>query len=239
MYGIQGINYSNFLNDQFNDLSYNQFISAPQRYLRTQDFARLLFYKEIYEKIIDTQGEIHLLGVADGSTLFILAHLAEIIEPLNTSRRIIGFDLFGTSKEKYYPITKEDGKYYNDNPRPACSSYDSLKKQVDNFNKNTRIYPENRITLIKGDASIEYKKYCKNNHPLISSLLLHIELYEVEKIIMNCAKNYLVKNSIICSSSLGFHKSQGVTKAVDECFKLNSIEIKRSMNTSKMSYFRI
>ena len=112
MYGKNGSNYSQFLNKEFDEITYQDYISAPHRYLRTQDFARMLFYKEIYEKIIDIQGEIHLLGVANGSTLFILAHLAEILEPLNTTRRIVGFDLFGSLDEAYYPITSEDNEYY-------------------------------------------------------------------------------------------------------------------------------
>ena len=137
MYGKNGSNYSDFLNKKFDEISYQDFFSAPHRYLRTQDFARMLFYKEIYEKIIDIQGEIHLLGVANGSTLFILAHLAEILEPLNITRRIVGFDLFGSSDQAYYPITSEDNEYYENNPKPFCSSYLTLKNQVENFNKNT------------------------------------------------------------------------------------------------------
>ena len=239
MYGKNGSNYSEFLNKEFDDITYQDYISAPHRYLRTQDFARMLFYKEIYEKIIDIQGEIHLLGVANGSTLFILAHLAEILEPLNTTRRIVGFDLFGSLDEAYYPITSQDNEYYENNPKPSCSSYITLKNQVENFNKNTRIYPEESLLLVKGDASVEYSKYCEKNYPIISSLFLHIELYEVEKIVMNLAKKFLSKNAIVCSSTLGFYKSKAVTKAVDECFNLGSISIKRSKYTSKMAYFNV
>ena len=124
------------------------------------------------------QGEIHLLGAAEGNTLFILSHLAEILEPLNICRRIVVFDSFNTSSEIYSSVSHSDGNYYDDNPRPHCHDFSKLSHDVSPFNRNTRIYPEERIVLIPGDASVTYPKYINDNSPLIpaSCILRFIKL---------------------------------------------------------------
>ena len=148
------------------------------------------------------QGEIHLLGAAEGNTLFILSHLAEILEPLNICRRIVVFDSFNTSSEIYSSVSHSDGNYYDDNPRPHCHDFSKLSHDVSHFNRNTRIYPEERIVLIPGDASVTYPKYINDNSPLISLLLLHIEVYQTEKTILENAWPNMPKSSIVASSTL-------------------------------------
>ena len=239
MFRDSGTRYQIHLNRIFEGLDENAFYAATHRYLRTQDFARLLFYSEIYQEILSVQGDIHLLGCADGSTLFILAHLAEILEPLNTCRQIIAFDLFQESDETYYPIQPEDSRYYISNPKPACTSFQNLCRDVDEFNACTRIAPHPRIQLIKGNAITTYQEYSTARSPLVSLLLMHIELYEVEKTIYKIATNNLHAGSLICSSTLGYSESPGVKKALAEIFDLSSINIKRSPLTSKMAYFSL
>jgi len=238
MFGEPSTRYASYMGNTFRETTYDEYKSAPQRYLRTQDFSRILFYQQILQHILYVQGEIHLLGVANGSTLFTLAHLIEILEPLNTSRRIVAFDTFNTQTngDSYYPISPEDGIYYRDNPMPSCTDYEKLASHVEQFNGCCRIHPERRIILMPGDARKTYIDYMSNHSPLISLVLLHIELYEVEKVVLRLAWKNMPKDSLVVSSTLGYNKSPGILRYMQELDLVGDYKICRTQYTSKMAY---
>ena len=60
-------------------------------YLTSKNLSRLLFFYEIYKKIIHTHGVIVEFGVRWGQTLSIFSALRGIFEPFNRHRKIIGF----------------------------------------------------------------------------------------------------------------------------------------------------
>ena len=102
MIGSKKENYNKFLSAELNKSDFSDLLrQAPYRFLHTADVSRLLFYNSIYEQILPLQGQIHITGVAEGNTLFILAHLSEIMDSLNTSRQIVGFDLFDDHQTTY------------------------------------------------------------------------------------------------------------------------------------------
>ena len=237
MYGDSGAKYEKVLKESYDHIDYQTFASAPFRFLHTKQMSRYLFYQDIYHKILNKQGEIHLIGAANGNTLFILAHLAEILEPLNICRRIVAFDTFETNNSTYYPISEIDTSYYEKNPMPHCTSFSKLSEQVHHFNMNTRIHPESRIVLIPGNAADTYPAYCNSNHPLVSMLLLHVELYLVEKAILDRAWSNMPKGSLVVSSSLGYHRSPAVAKYLSEVLELENLNIRRTPYASKMCYF--
>ncbi len=63
-------------------------------YLTSKSLSRILFFYEIYQKIVDTHGVVMEFGVRWGQTLSLLAALRGIFEPFNRHRKIIGFDTF-------------------------------------------------------------------------------------------------------------------------------------------------
>ena len=62
--------------------------------LGVRSLARILYYNDLYKKILDVPGVICEFGVQWGSTLSQLIALRSIYEPFNTSRKVIGFDTF-------------------------------------------------------------------------------------------------------------------------------------------------
>ena len=63
-------------------------------YLTSKNLSRLLFFYEMYKKIVDTHGVVMEFGVRWGQNLSLLSALRGIFEPFNRHRKIIGFDTF-------------------------------------------------------------------------------------------------------------------------------------------------
>ena len=64
------------------------------KYVRRQDLAGFIAYKELFERQINIKGSIVECGVHQGGGLMTLAKLSTILEPYNYHRKIIGFDTF-------------------------------------------------------------------------------------------------------------------------------------------------
>ncbi len=77
--------------------------------LKRQSLSRLIYYNELYKKIIEVPGVICEFGVQWGATLAQLVNLRGIYEPFNHSRTIFGFDTF----EGFPVIDKKDGNFSN------------------------------------------------------------------------------------------------------------------------------
>ena len=58
------------------------------------EITRILYYNEIYKKILDKPGVIMEFGVQYGESLSTLIKLRGVYEPYNYNRKIIGFDTF-------------------------------------------------------------------------------------------------------------------------------------------------
>src|SRR5687768_17122824 len=67
-------------------------------YLTSKSLSRLLFFHDIYQRILHTHGVIMEFGVRWGQTLSAMSALRGIFEPFNRHRKIIGFDTFSGFK---------------------------------------------------------------------------------------------------------------------------------------------
>ena len=64
------------------------------KYAPRQSIARFLTKYEIYKKILHVNGSIIECGVFYGAGVLAWAKLSSILEPINHTRKIIGFDTF-------------------------------------------------------------------------------------------------------------------------------------------------
>lgn len=67
-------------------------------FLTSTTLSRLLFFCEIYRKILNTHGVIAEFGVRWGQTLALMSALRGIFESFNRYRKIIGFDIYKPTK---------------------------------------------------------------------------------------------------------------------------------------------
>src|SRR3954467_8781405 len=80
-------------------------LEAFPRFASKRSLARFLCRHELYKRIVDVNGVIVECGVFNGAGLFTWAQLANIYEPTNYNRKVIGFDTF----EGFPGVSDEDG----------------------------------------------------------------------------------------------------------------------------------
>jgi len=206
------------------------------RYVRTQEITRFISFYEIYKYIQDVQGSIFQCGVLEGNTLFTFAHLVENFEIRNYTRKIYAFDTFGD--DDYKQITKQDAKYQDPKVKSGwkVSSFESLKKSVELFNRSKIFNQFKGIELTKGDAGKTVPNFLKNNKgTIIAALNLQISLYSVEKKILQNVWPRIPKGGTVHFASLGYEGSPGVGQMLDEALGISNIRIKRFSFATKPS----
>ena len=77
-----------------NPSSWEQKMENFPKYVRRQNLTRFLVLYEIFKKILDVKGSIIECGVNQGYGTMTWAKLSAILDPVNLTRRIYGFDTF-------------------------------------------------------------------------------------------------------------------------------------------------
>ena len=79
------------------------------KYIRRQNLTRFLALYEIFKKVIYIKGSVIECGVNDGFGLMSWAKFSSILEPVNFTRRIYGFDSFHGLKEDWVGTSNVKG----------------------------------------------------------------------------------------------------------------------------------
>src|SRR5689334_2350822 len=66
-------------------------LEAFSRFASKRSLARFLCRHELYQRVVGVNGAIVECGVFNGAGLFTWAQLANIYEPVNYNRKVIGF----------------------------------------------------------------------------------------------------------------------------------------------------
>lgn len=120
-------------------------------YAPRQALSRLLFFHELYRRIIDVHGVILDFGTRYGQTLNLWQAFRGIYEPVNYSRRIYGFDTFdgiaGSGARDGAAVEASDGSY------GVPPDYDAHLSEVIDCQRRLNPLPDVQICEIyKGDA---------------------------------------------------------------------------------------
>lgn len=180
--------------------------------------AKIIAHWELYKKIINLPGDVIEVGVFKGASLLRFATFREILEN-NNSRKIIGFDSFGS-----FPIIKnasnEDIEFAksHDNHAGIGLQKEELYKIIEYKNfKN--------IELIKGNIIDTIPNYIKSNmQTRISLLHLDVDVYDPTKYALENLWDRLVTGGIILFDDYNY--IEGGTNAIDEFLKAKGISHK-------------
>lgn len=205
-------------------------------YASRQDIASFLAKYELFKKIKNIHGSIIECGVANGSGLMSFAHFSSIFEPVNYTRKIIGFDTFEgfpslstKDKEGQDPRAKVGGMHFD--------SYDELIACRKLYDANRFVSHINKIELIKGDINKTAPEYINNNQHLIVALLyLDFDLYEPTIVALKHFYPRMPKGSIIAFDEINHPDWPGETVAVLEQIGINNLKIERFDFDSVRSY---
>lgn len=208
-------------------------------FLSSKDLARILFFYEIYKKILHTHGVIIEFGVRWGQSLAVMSALRGIFEPFNRHRKIIGFDTFAG----FRGVGKKDGKLSKCKngafslPAGYEIYLDKILSVQEKLNPMSHL---KRYELIKGDATKTIPEYFKK-HPetIISLAIFDFDIYSPTKTALNAVKSRLCKGSILVFDELCDDIFPGETIALKEVFDLNNLKIQRFPMASRISYIEI
>ena len=196
------------------------------KYVRRQNLTRFLALYELFKKIFHVKGSIIECGVFRGFGLMSWACISAILEPVNLTRRIYGFDTF-----KGFPSINEEDKGRVSNIKKGDLGSDSFKELqniIKIYNQNRFLGHVNKIELIKGDVTKTIPEFIKkNSHLVVSLLFLDFDLFEPTKIAIENFYPRMPKGSIIAFDELDNPLWPGETSALLKTVGINKLKIRR------------
>lgn len=208
-------------------------------YLTSKSLSRILFFYEVYKKILQSHGVIMEFGVRWGQTLSVMSALRGIFEPFNRHRKIIGFDTFagfqGVSELDGEKSKTKDGSFSVTPGYEETLSQTLLMQELLNPMSHLR-----RYELVKGDAVQTIPEYL-NRHPetIVSLAIFDFDIYAPTKAALQAIKPHLQKGSILIFDELCDDIFPGETVALQETLGLNNVRVQRFPMTARVSYVEI
>ena len=188
--------------------------------MRRQTLSRLLYYDELYRKIVDIPGVICEFGVQWGETLTTLINLRGIYEPYNISRKIIGFDTFSGFPQAEGESSVGDYATYK--------GYENTLEEIltiqESFSPLSHI---KRFELVKGNVLETIRPWLDENPMTIAMAIFDMDLHHPTRYVLEWILPRLTKGSLFVFDELNHPKFPGETQAIREIFG-NSITLRRS-----------
>jgi len=209
------------------------------KYVRRQAITRFLSLYEIFKLTIPVKGSIVECGVFEGFGVMTWARLSAILEPVNFTRRVYGFDTFkgfpavnAKDRTKVSRGVKKGGLY--------AASYDELK-ELAAINDSTRFIGHiPKVELIKGNATKTIPRFVKENpHLLVSLLFLDFDLYAPTKTALEYFLPLMPAGAILAFDELDNPLWPGETQACVELMRTKRLKLERLPFDPYIGYCRI
>jgi hypothetical protein len=205
-------------------------------FLSSKSLSRILFFHEIYKKILNTHGVVMEFGVRWGQTLSLLAALRGIFEPFNRHRKIIGFDTFAGFKG----MSDKDGKLCRtvDGSFSVSENYQQYLEELLSLQEALNpISHLKKFELVRGDATDTIPAYLKRQpETLVSLAIFDFDIYQPTKAALQAIKPHLFKGSVLVFDELADDVFPGETIALREVFDLADLRVERMPMTARVSY---
>ena len=214
----------------------NEILYNLPLFLSSKLLSRILFFNEMYKKIICHHGVIMEFGVRWGPITNLLQSLRGIYEPFNKHRKVIGFDTF----EGFTETTELDGNS-KEGDFAVMNGYGSALEEILELQEQLSPLPHiKKFEIVKGDIIETLPQYLQDNPETIVSLVFFdLDIYKPTKKALEVIKPYLTKGSVLVFDELCDSNFPGETIALNEVFGLNNVELKRLPITSRISYMEI
>lgn len=180
---------------------------------------KIIAHYELFKMVKDLPGDIVECGVFKGASLVRFAGFRSLFEKTYVCK-IIGFDSF-----EGFPGTGFDAdKKYRENFMAEAGNQSISKEQLYGVLKKKSV--ERCVELVAGNIVETVPKYVENNPSLKISLLnLDVDIYEPSVTILKYLYPRIVKGGVLILDDYG--KFPGETKAVDDYFERQNVEIKK------------
>jgi len=208
-------------------------------FLTSKALSRILFFYEIYQKILHNHGIIVEFGVRWGQTLSLMSALRGIFEPFNRHRKIVGFDTFqgftGIGAKDGERCRCVDGSF---SVTPDYETYlDTLLGLQERLNPIAHL---KKYELVRGNAMETVPAYFgKHPETIVSLAVFDFDIYEPTRVALDAVIPFLCKGSILVFDELCDDIFPGETIALREALGLKNVRIQRMPMTSRISYLEI
>lgn len=207
--------------------SWEKKIENFPKYVRRQNLTRFLALYEIFKRIIPVKGSIVECGVNHGFGSMSWAKFSAILEPVNLTRRIYGFDTF----EGFPSVSKQDKSDASNHIKEgdlAADVLDELNNLVDIYDSTRYLGHVNKVNFIKGDATQTIPNFITENpHIVVSLLFMDFDLYEPTKVALEHFLPRMPKGAILAFDELDNPLWPGETLAMLESHAKRSFKLER------------
>lgn len=193
--------------------------------LKRQTLSRLLYFNELYQKIVDVPGIICEFGVQWGAGMAQLVNLRGVYEPYNHSRKIIGFDTFSGFPD----VDEKDGHLVSVGDYATSGGYEAVLEQILAIHESFSPIPHmKKFELVKGDASQTVQKWLERNpYAIISMAIFDMDVYKPTRDVLEAIKPRLTRGSVLVFDELNCPFFPGETTALNEVLGLSNVALKR------------
>jgi hypothetical protein len=202
-------------------------LEAFPKYVKRQNLTRFLAQYEVFRRVLGVKGSVVECGVFRGGGLLTWAHLSSILEPVNLTRRIYGFDSFGG----FPAVSDKDRGPLSGHIKPGdleASVHDELLELVKVHDSTRFLGHVDKIHLIKGDATKTIPAFIETHRHLVVSLLfLDFDLYEPTKVAIQHFVPRMPKGAVIAFDELDNPLWPGETMALIESLGVGRLRIER------------
>jgi hypothetical protein len=201
-----------------NPESWEKKLETFPKYVKRQNLTRFLALYELYKKVLLVKGSIIECGVFRGFGVMTWAKLSAILEPVNLTRRIYGFDSF--SGFPNVSAIDRAGISAEINAGDLFSDSEQEILELAKINDSTRFLGHiPKVQLVKGDAIQTIPNFIEANQQLLISLLfLDFDLYEPTKTALKHFLPRMPKGAVIAFDELDNPLWPGETLAMlEEC----------------------
>lgn len=197
------------------------------KYVRRQNLTRFLALYELFKLLEFVKGSIIECGVNHGFGIMAWAKFSAILEPVNLTRRIYGFDTFAG----FPAVSEKDLSEASQHVRPGdlyADSYNELLELIEIYDSTRFLGHIPKVKLIKGDARKSIPQFIEENpHVLVSLLFLDFDLYEPTKIALDTFLPRMPKGAIVAFDELDNPLWPGETAAALEYIEEYGLRIRR------------
>lgn len=197
------------------------------KYVRRQAVTKTLAQYEIFKHAMSVKGSIVECGVLRGGSLFTWLHLSAILEPVNFTRRIYGFDTF----DGFASVSDRDHAPASEHVKAgdlAASCYDELVELVKAHDSNRLLNHIDKLHLVRGDATKTIPEFVETHpHLVVSLLYLDFDLYEPTRVALKHFLPRMPKGAVLVFDELDNPLWPGETRAAMDEVGLGRLRLQR------------
>lgn len=211
-------------------------IDAFPAYASRQALARFLAKARIFEKVLNVNGSIVECGVLHGAGLMSFAKLSSILEPVNYTRKIIGFDTFD-GFPSIDDVDRQGDSSHLEVGALRGASRDDVEALVELYDLNRPLNHISKVELVPGDLTETAPQFLRDNpHLVVALLYLDVDLHEPTRVALETFIPRMPKGAIVAFDQLNGKMFPGETAAVDEVLGLANVRIERFYFEPFISY---